>query len=129
MAVLQKRREHCSIGGSAVRLGKYHLFVNYETLGVQGKLNIEPKCIIYLSCERCYMILQCYLNAIDIYLHYLLAIKMTFLKFILICTFKEPNLAKKGQIWRKICLKVELRGVHGVRFFQVCLQYIMVYFR
>ena len=37
----------------------------------------------------------------------------------LIYMFKEQNLAEKGQIWGKIFLKVELRGVHGVCFLQV----------
>ena len=45
--------------------------------------------------------------------------KMTFLKLFLICTFKEIILAEKGQIWQNIFFKVELRGVHRVRFFQV----------
>ena len=40
------------------------------------------------------------------------------LKGILICMFKEPNLAGKGPI-RWFFLKVELCGVDGVRFFQV----------
>ena len=49
--------------------------------------------------------------------------KMTFLKLFLICTFKDPNLAEKfKKIDRKSFKKIELHGVHGVRFFQVCLE-------
>ena len=48
-------------------------------------------------------------------LHHLHAMKMTFLKFFLICMIKI-------QIWRKIKNKVELCGVNEVCFFQVCLR-------
>ena len=52
-------------------------------------------------------------------LHRLQIMKMTFLKLFLICTFKYQNLAENEPIWRKIIKKGELRGVHGVCFFQV----------
>ena len=45
---------------------------------------------------------------------------MTFLKLFVICTFKDPNLAKKITNLAEYLLKVELHGVHGVGFFLVC---------
>ena len=56
-------------------------------------------------------------------LHHFWAMMMTFLKLFLIWTFKEPNLADFFffLIWRKIIYKVELHGVLGVFFLQVCL--------
>ena len=54
--------------------------------------------------------------------------KMAFLKLFLFCLFKEPNLAEKGQIWKKMFLKVELHRVHRVLFFSkpvynLCIAY------
>ena len=53
-------------------------------------------------------------------MHHLQAMKIICLKSLLFFMFKVANLAENLRIWRKIFLKVELRGVHGVCFFQVC---------
>ena len=52
-------------------------------------------------------------------LHHLQAMKMILLKLFLICTFKDPNLAENLTNLAENLLKIELREVHGVCFFQV----------
>ena len=52
-------------------------------------------------------------------LHHLQAMKMTYLELFLICTFKDPKLAEKRTKLAENPKKIELRGVRGVRFFQV----------
>ena len=87
-------------------------------------------CIIFLSVDRCYMILPCYLHTIYIFCFIYRLWRWYFWIYFNLhiqgSKFGE-NFYKFG---RKSFKKTELHGVHGVRFFQVCtyisLQYIHI---
>ena len=73
----------------------------------------------FLPFDRCYMILPCYLHSI-----YIVCIKYRLWRWHFGSQFEQarPRIQiwrKNLQVWRKIFLKVVLRGVHEVRVFQV----------
>ena len=89
--------EFCNFGSTDLAKKK---LVNYDKFNIATKQHnqiFNPNAFL-LPFERCYMILQFYLHTIYIFC----IMKMTILELFLICMFKEPNLAEKGQIWRKI---------------------------
>ena len=66
------------------------------------------------------MIFLCYLHSIYILCIIYRLWRWYFWSYFQFARSKMQIWWKNEQIWWKIFLKVELRGVHGVRFFQVC---------
>ena len=106
----------CHVSHVPCHVSHLTFFLHWLSLLVEGLLSTGPT-LSSFPFDRCYMILPCYLHSIDI------------------CCFiyrlcrwycwRIQIWRKILQVWRKIFFKIELHGVHGIRFFLACWLWLL----